>query len=164
MYRDLKKDIVGNVSRCLNCQQVKCEHQKPGGLTRRLIKSAHFIPVMTSYISDKLAQSNSGKVGHACGVKHYISIADGWPVRGDYPDPEDMLRAHMSLYEALFGRRFVLLLVSLSLSIQISPHEALYGRRFRSPIGWLEPGEAMTFGTDLVCDALEKVKLIKDRL
>lgn len=32
----MKKDIVGHVSRCLNCQQVKYEHQKPDGLTQRL--------------------------------------------------------------------------------------------------------------------------------
>ena len=42
MYRDLKqhywwcrmkRDIVDFVYRCLNCQQVKYEHQKPGGMT-----------------------------------------------------------------------------------------------------------------------------------
>ena len=29
----LKRDIVDFVSLCLNCQQVKYEHQKPGGMT-----------------------------------------------------------------------------------------------------------------------------------
>ncbi|XP_070042625.1 uncharacterized protein [Nicotiana tomentosiformis] len=42
--------------------------------------------------------------------------------------------------------------------------KALYGRRCRSPAGWFEPGEATLLGTDLVRDALEKVKTIKDRL
>ncbi|XP_070052629.1 uncharacterized protein [Nicotiana tomentosiformis] len=45
MYRDLKqhnwwkrtkKDIVEHVLWCLNCQQVKYEHQRPGGLLHRL--------------------------------------------------------------------------------------------------------------------------------
>ena len=45
MYRDLKqhywwclmkRDIVDFVSRCLNCQQVKYEHQKPGGMTHMM--------------------------------------------------------------------------------------------------------------------------------
>ncbi|CAN4119009.1 unnamed protein product [Withania somnifera] len=45
MYRDLrrlywwngmKKDIVDYVSKCLNCQRVKYEHHKPGGLLQRL--------------------------------------------------------------------------------------------------------------------------------
>ncbi|XP_070017271.1 uncharacterized protein [Nicotiana sylvestris] len=49
-------------------------------------------------------------------------------------------------------------------SIQMDPYEALYGRQGRSPIGWFEPGEARLLGTDLVRNALEKVKLIQDRL
>ena len=87
----MKKDIVEYVARCLNCQQVKYEHQRPGGLLQkleipewkwgritmdfvvglpwtqrkfdavwvivdRLTKSAHFIPVMTTYSSEQLAR------------------------------------------------------------------------------------------------------------
>lgn len=29
----MKKDIVGFVEKCLNCQQVKAEYLKPGGLS-----------------------------------------------------------------------------------------------------------------------------------
>ncbi|XP_070046459.1 uncharacterized protein [Nicotiana tomentosiformis] len=49
-------------------------------------------------------------------------------------------------------------------SIQMAPYEALYGRQCRHPVGWFELGEARLLGTDLVQDALEKVKLIQDRL
>ncbi|XP_070030946.1 uncharacterized protein [Nicotiana tomentosiformis] len=35
-WRRMKKDIVAYVSRCLNCQHVKYEHQKQGRLTQRL--------------------------------------------------------------------------------------------------------------------------------
>ncbi|XP_070025489.1 uncharacterized protein [Nicotiana sylvestris] len=31
-WRRRNKDIMGFVARCLNCQQVKYEHQRPGGL------------------------------------------------------------------------------------------------------------------------------------
>ena len=43
MYRDLrevywwdgmKRDIVDFVSKCPDCQQIKVEHQKPGGITQ----------------------------------------------------------------------------------------------------------------------------------
>ena len=53
---------------------------------------------------------------------------------------------------------------SYQYSIKMAPFEALYGRRCRSPIGWFEPGEAKLYGTDLVRDALEKIKLIQERL
>jgi len=46
----------------------------------------------------------------------------------------------------------------------MSPFEALYGRRCRSLVGWFEPGEARLLGTDLVQDALDKVRIIQDRL
>ena len=45
MYRDLKKhfwwsgmkrDVVEYVARCLTCQQVKAEHQRPGGIVQPL--------------------------------------------------------------------------------------------------------------------------------
>nr|XP_009784872.1 PREDICTED: uncharacterized protein LOC104233210 [Nicotiana sylvestris] len=33
----MKKDIVQYVARCLNCQQVKNEHQRPGGLLQQMV-------------------------------------------------------------------------------------------------------------------------------
>ncbi|XP_070036690.1 uncharacterized protein [Nicotiana tomentosiformis] len=49
-------------------------------------------------------------------------------------------------------------------SIQMAPYEALYGRRCQPPVGWFELGEARLLDTDLVRDALERIKLIEDRL
>ncbi|XP_070029609.1 uncharacterized protein [Nicotiana sylvestris] len=46
----------------------------------------------------------------------------------------------------------------------MAPFEALYGRRCRSTIGWFEVGEAELIGPDLVHQAMEKVKIIKERL
>ncbi|XP_070050379.1 uncharacterized protein [Nicotiana tomentosiformis] len=46
----------------------------------------------------------------------------------------------------------------------MAPFEALYGRRCRSPIGWFEIREAELIGLDLVYQAMEKDKIIKERL
>ncbi|XP_070025304.1 uncharacterized protein [Nicotiana sylvestris] len=35
-WRGMKKAIVAYVARCLNCQQVKYEHQRPGGLFQKI--------------------------------------------------------------------------------------------------------------------------------
>ena len=32
----MKRDISESVSRCFDLQQVKCEHQRPGGMTQRM--------------------------------------------------------------------------------------------------------------------------------
>ncbi|CAM9000100.1 unnamed protein product [Rhodiola kirilowii] len=46
----------------------------------------------------------------------------------------------------------------------MAPFEALYGRRCRSPIGWFELGESKLLGPDLIRDATNKVRLIRDKL
>ncbi|XP_075086210.1 uncharacterized protein LOC142168933 [Nicotiana tabacum] len=46
----------------------------------------------------------------------------------------------------------------------MAPYEALYRRQCRSPISWFEYRDVRSLGTDLVRDALEKVKLIQKRL
>ena len=106
MYHDLKqvywldvmkKDIAEYVVKCPNCQQVKAEHLKPGGLTQiievptwkwealnmdfvvglprtrrkhdsiwvivdRLTKSAHFIPVKSTYRAEDYARLYIDKI------------------------------------------------------------------------------------------------------
>ena len=49
-------------------------------------------------------------------------------------------------------------------SIGMAPFEALYGRRCRSPSGWFDAFEVRPWGTDLLRESLDKVKLIQDRL
>ncbi|WMV32925.1 hypothetical protein MTR67_026310 [Solanum verrucosum] len=46
----------------------------------------------------------------------------------------------------------------------MAPYEALFGRRCRSPIGWFEVGEAGLIGPDIVHQAMDKVKVIQERL
>ena len=46
----------------------------------------------------------------------------------------------------------------------MAPFEALYGRRCRSPIGWFDAFEVRPWGTYLLRESLDKVKLIQDRL
>ncbi|XP_055814087.1 uncharacterized protein LOC129883448 [Solanum dulcamara] len=49
-------------------------------------------------------------------------------------------------------------------SIQMTLFEALYGRTYRSSIGWFEVGEVALIGLESVHEAMEKVRLIRDRL
>ena len=46
----------------------------------------------------------------------------------------------------------------------MAPFEALYGSRCKSPLRWLEVGEAKLLGLDLVQDSINKVKLIRERM
>ena len=49
-------------------------------------------------------------------------------------------------------------------SIGITLFEALYGRRCRSSVGWFEVGESSILGPEIIHEALEKVRVIRDRL
>ena len=46
----------------------------------------------------------------------------------------------------------------------MDPYELLYGRRGRSPIIWFEVSKAGLIGQDLVHQAMDKVKVITERL
>nr|CAH67940.1 H0211F06-OSIGBa0153M17.12 [Oryza sativa] len=53
---------------------------------------------------------------------------------------------------------------SYQASLQMAPYEALYGRKCRTPLLWDQTGERQVFGTDILREALEKVKIIQERL
>jgi hypothetical protein len=49
-------------------------------------------------------------------------------------------------------------------SLKITPFEVLYGRRCHTPLNWIEPGEKVIFGPDLVEEAEATVHCIQDNL
>jgi hypothetical protein len=49
-------------------------------------------------------------------------------------------------------------------SIEMAPFEALYGKKCTMPLLWSGVGERSLFGPDIIRDAEEKVRLIRDRL
>jgi hypothetical protein len=49
-------------------------------------------------------------------------------------------------------------------SLKMAPFEAPYGRRCRTPLNWVEPGERMTFGPNLVMEAEEIIHCIQSNL
>ncbi|EOX94130.1 DNA/RNA polymerases superfamily protein [Theobroma cacao] len=189
-WEGLKRDVAEFVSKCLVCQQVKAEHQKPAGLLQplpvpkwkwehiamdfvtgfprtsggydsiwivvdRLTKSAHFLPVKTTYGAAQYARVYVDEIVRLHGIPISITL-------------EDMLRAcvidlgvrweqYLPLVEFAYNNSF-------QTSIQMAPFEALYGRICRSPIGWLEVGERKLFGPELVQDATEKIHMIRQKM
>jgi hypothetical protein len=49
-------------------------------------------------------------------------------------------------------------------SLKMAPFEVLYGRRCRTPLNWIEPGEKVIFGPDIVDEAVAMVCRIQDNL
>jgi hypothetical protein len=49
-------------------------------------------------------------------------------------------------------------------SLKIAPFEVLYGRRCRTPLNWIEPGEKMIFGPNIIEEAETIVRRVQDNL
>ena len=81
---------------------------------------------------------------------------------------EDMLRACALDYGASWDESLPYAEFSYNnsyqASIQMAPFEFLYGRKCTTPLLWSGVGERNLFGPELIKEAEEKVKLVKDRL
>ncbi|XP_042423149.1 uncharacterized protein LOC122010720 [Zingiber officinale] len=159
MYRDLrrpywwagmKKDIADFVARCLVCQQVKAEHQRPAGLLQKIQipewKWEHvtmdFVVGLprtrrthdTIWIEIRDLLRDSGRVTAGYGYRVTIQYR--------FPPPD---------------RRY-------HSAIQMAPYEALYGRACRSPTLWVEVGESQILGPQSLQRDAEMVRTIRRRL
>ena len=174
------------------------KHDSIWVIVDRLTKSAHFIPVHTTYVIKQYAELYISRVLCLHGVPKTIISDRGtqflsrfWEhlhdslgtelIKGSAYHPEtdgqterlnqvveDMLRAcvltsgknwdeHLPLAEFSYNN-------SYHESIGMSPFEALYGRSCRTPLNWSESGERIIFGSDLVTQAEEKVRVIHEHL
>ena len=46
----------------------------------------------------------------------------------------------------------------------MAPFEFLYGQRCRTPLNWSETGERQFFGPDMIKEAEEQVRIVRDQL
>ncbi|PKA63075.1 hypothetical protein AXF42_Ash007871 [Apostasia shenzhenica] len=227
----LKKDVAEFVSKCLTCQQVKGEHQRPSGMLQplsipmwkweeiamdfviglprsqqgrdaiwvvvdRLTKSAHFLPIKTTDTAERLAKLYVEQIIRLHGIpKVIISDRDSkftshfWKKvhtafntelkfsTAFHPQTDGQTERTIQTLEDLlrmcvldFGRNWEdhLVLIEFTYNnsyqtcIGMAPYEALYGRRCQSPVCWFESGERAMFGPELVDEATEKVKQIRE--
>src|SRR3954465_1618910 len=53
---------------------------------------------------------------------------------------------------------------SFQSSLNMAPFEFLYGRRCRTPLNWSENGERQLFGPDMIKEAEDQVRIVRDQL
>ncbi|XP_060202552.1 uncharacterized protein LOC132630973 [Lycium barbarum] len=123
----MKHDIVKFVSKCLNCQQVKYGHQKPGGNSQRMpIPECKWdmiaMDFLMTYTSEKLAKIYIHEVLRLHGVPVSI-ISD----RGTQVTSYFWKNLQMELAEFAYNNNY-------HSSTEMAPFEALYGSRYQSSI------------------------------
>ncbi|WVZ70295.1 hypothetical protein U9M48_018972, partial [Paspalum notatum var. saurae] len=121
----------------------------------RLTKSAHFIPVKTTYRAKQYAELYISRIVSLHGVPWTITSDGGSLFVSRF---WEQLQAalgtnlvHSSAYHPQTSGQ-------VERSLEIAPFEALYGRRCRTPLNWSELGERVTFGPDLVTQAEKQKK------
>ncbi|KAK5839973.1 hypothetical protein PVK06_008833 [Gossypium arboreum] len=133
----------------------------------------HGVPI--SIVSDRDPRFTSRfwkKLQEALGTKLHFSTAfhpqtDGQSER-IIQILEDMLRCCILEFSGSWERYLPLIEFaynnSFQSSIKMAPYEALYGRKCRTPLFWTELDESKIFGIDLIKDAEQKVKVIRESL
>ncbi|KAF3670135.1 Protein trichome birefringence-like 11 [Capsicum annuum] len=91
----MKQDVASFVAKCMECQQVKIEHIRLGGLYQeiklpecKMMKSAYFFPARTNFSAEDYV-----RVGDYGESKYFFPPVVGLASRKDYSDVEDMLRS-----------------------------------------------------------------------
>ena len=53
---------------------------------------------------------------------------------------------------------------SYQASLKMSPFEELYGRNCRTPLHWDQPGERQVFSPDILLEAEENIRMVRENL
>ncbi|WVZ75733.1 hypothetical protein U9M48_023766 [Paspalum notatum var. saurae] len=139
----------------------------------RFTKSAHFLPVKTVYRANTYAELYIAKIlQKSLGTKLIHSSAYHPQTSGQVERVnqilEDMLRACVLTYSTKWDECLPLAEFaynnSYQKSLEMAPFEALYGRRCVTPPNRSNLGERVTFGPDLVTQAEEQVRFIRENL
>ncbi|XP_061352878.1 uncharacterized protein LOC133297709 [Gastrolobium bilobum] len=167
----MKKDIAQFVNKCLICQKVKIEHQKPSGLLQPLdIPEWKWTSISMNFVVG-LTRSHAGfdsiwvVVDRLTKSAHFIPT-DGQTER-TIQTLEDMLRACVIEQGNAWDKYLPLVEFSYNnsyhASLGMAPYEALYGRRCREPTCWTEIGERQYISDDSHIVQHDDKEVKKDR-
>ncbi|WVZ93891.1 hypothetical protein U9M48_039843 [Paspalum notatum var. saurae] len=145
----------------------------------RLTKVAHFIPVNTTYSGARLAELYISRIVDSSHLVFGSSCMTPWiPSFGSvqHITHRQMVRlkepirfgGHVEGYGTSWDKSLPYAEFSYNNSYQASlkksPFEALYGRRCRTPLFWNQTGEKQVFGLDLIRDAEQQIKMVRENL
>uniref|UniRef100_A0A1S4C1E3 Integrase catalytic domain-containing protein n=1 Tax=Nicotiana tabacum TaxID=4097 RepID=A0A1S4C1E3_TOBAC len=150
--------------------RTRLKHDSIWMIVDRLTKSVHFLPVKMTDTAPRYAKLYLKEIVRLHSIPAFIIFDRGAQFTAHFWQSfQEGLGTSVNL-SAVFhsqtggqAERTIQMLEDM-LRACMAPYEALYDRHCRSPIGWFEPTEVGLLGLDLVHDALEKVALIQQRL
>ncbi|WVZ70224.1 hypothetical protein U9M48_018905 [Paspalum notatum var. saurae] len=175
MYHDLKerfwwygmkRAVAEYVAVCDTCQRVKAEHQRPAGLLQPLkIPEWKWEEISMDFIVG-LPRTQKGYNSIWVVVDRLTKVAHFIPVNTTYSGAR-LAELYISRIVCLHGvpKRIISDRCShYQASLKKSPFEALYGRKCRTPLFWNQTVEKQVFGPDLIRDAEQQIKMVRENL
>nr|GEY68045.1 hypothetical protein [Tanacetum cinerariifolium] len=161
-WPNMKAEIATYVSKCLTCDKVKVEYQKPFGL---LVQ--HVIPVwkwgnITMDFVTKLPKTSTSQDTILVIADRPTKSAHFLPMKGT-DSMEKLTRQYLREVVSKHGVP-LLAITEQSSSIKVAPFEALYGRKCLSPICWAEVGDTQLTGLEIIHETIKKIFQIKKRI
>ncbi|KAK6163815.1 hypothetical protein DH2020_000679 [Rehmannia glutinosa] len=166
-WRSMKRDIGSFVARCLTCQQVKAEHQRPSGLLKPLEipewKWGHITMDFVVGLPLSVKKNNAlwVIVRRVTKSRHFLTPKKMTLKMDQYAKiyVKEIVRLHTGPCDVEFAYNN-----SYQATIEMAPYEALYGQKCRSPLYWSEVGEKKILGLELVQQTVEKIEKVRDRM
>eukprot|EP00253_Pinus_taeda_P007149 PITA_07149 len=185
----MKKQVVEYLAWCLECQQIKVEHQHPAGLLQPLpIPEWKWETISMDFITG-FPRTKKGNDSIMVVVDKLSKAAHFIPVQSTYkklnfstayhPQTdgqtervnqvlEDMLRAYVMLKPSQWEEYLHLVEFSYNngyhTSTQLSPFEVLYGRKCRTPSSWGGPEDKLNLGLEMLKDMEDMVRKVRANL
>ncbi|GKE36173.1 putative reverse transcriptase domain-containing protein, partial [Tanacetum coccineum] len=185
MYQDLKKlywwpnmkaEIATYVSKCLTCERVKAECQKPSGLLVQPMTPVWKWENITMDFVTKLPKMSSGQDAIWVIVNRLTKSAHFLPMK-ETDSMEKLTRQYlkevvsrhdmsMAYHPQTDGQseRSIQTLEDMLRACVIDFRKALYGRKCRLPVCWAEVGDAQLTSPEIIHETTERIIQINKRI
>eukprot|EP00253_Pinus_taeda_P009514 PITA_09514 len=173
----MKKNVAEYLARCLECQQIKAEHQHLGGLLQPFpIPEWKWETISMDFITGlpKKGKNNNSIMVVVDKLRTQLNFNRAYHPRTDGQTEqvnqvvEDMLRAYVMQQLTKWEEYFHLVEFaynnSYHTSLQMSPFEVLYGRKCRTPSSWGGPEEKLMLGVEMLKEMEEMAKMVQSNL
>eukprot|EP00253_Pinus_taeda_P006929 PITA_06929 len=174
----MKKDVAGYLARCLECQQIKAEHQPANLLQLLPIPEWKWETISMDFITGlpKSKKNNDSimvvvdklKLGTQLNFSTtYHLQTDGKTERVNRV-VEDMLRAYVMQQPTKWEDYLHLVEFAYNdnyhTSLQMSPFKVLYGRKCRTPSSWIGLEDRLMLGSEMLQEMEELVKKVRSNM
>ncbi|XP_049406178.1 uncharacterized protein LOC125869783 [Solanum stenotomum] len=129
----------------------------------RLTKSAHFLPVRSTFSAERLAYVYIQEIVRLHGVSVSIISDRGYQFTSSFwkafqRELGTRVKLSIAFHPQTDGQLQCTIQVLYHSSIQMASFEALYGRHCRTPVGWFESSEPRSYNTDLLQESLARAR------